>query len=181
MNIIIETFWLLLPAGIANMAPVLFKWVPLLNCPVDFGKTFRGQRIFGAHKTYRGFLFGTLAAIAIVFLQIHLTSTHPETFLPYSIFDYSTINPWLVGFLLGFGALLGDSIKSFFKRQAGVKSGNPWPPFDQVDWVIGSLGLLSLHVAVSWSHFGTALLLFLILHPAVNYLGYLLKIKKNKW
>lgn len=174
-QIVLETLWFLLPAAAANMAPVLVAKVPLLRYPIDHYRTFRGQRVFGDHKTYRGFFFGVLAAIAVVCLQ--------QQYVPIdvSFINYQSVSALWLGLALGGGALLGDAVASFFKRQVGVAPGKPWPPFDQLDWVIGALVCVTPILIVPLPYVIAALLLFLILHPAANYLGYLLKIKKNKW
>jgi CDP-2,3-bis-(O-geranylgeranyl)-sn-glycerol synthase len=158
------------------MAPVLVKKVNFLNVPVDFGLKLRGKRFFGAHKTYRGFLFGVLVAIFVVYIQKVVYG-----FYQFGFIDYSSVNVFLLGFLLGFGALFGDLIKSFFKRRVGIKSGRSWFPFDQVDWVIGAFLFVILYYSVSINYFWAALILFLILHPLTNYIGYLLKVKDNKF
>ena len=176
-ELLLKSIWLLLPAGIANMSPVLFKWIPFLNCPVDGGLLVRGKPLFGKNKTYRGFLFGTLMAIVAVYVQ----TLFADQMSAYSVINYAEINVWYWGFLLGFGALLGDMIESFFKRQVGVKSGKPWPPFDQIDWILG--GLLFVHLfqqPISWQLWLTGTVLFGILHPLINLLGYWMGIKKNK-
>ena len=172
-NLIIETFWLLLPAGIANMSPVLFKWVPVLQTPVDFGRKFRNKPVFGRNKTYRGLLFGILAAILTVWLQKIIG-------LP-SLVDYAAINVIILGALLGGGALAGDLVKSFLKRQRGIKPGKQWVPFDQLDWIIGALIFVSFYIPLSLTQVITGLILFGILHPIINLIGYALKIKKNKF
>jgi CDP-archaeol synthase len=41
-------------------------------------------------------------------------------------------HPVQPGLLISFGALAGDSIKSFFKRQIGIRSGASWLVFDQL-------------------------------------------------
>lgn len=177
-DLLLKTLWLLLPAGIANMSPVLVKWIPFLNVPVDCGIQVRKRPLFGKNKTYRGFLFGTLMAIAVVYLQTLLS----EPMRTYSILNYTKINVWHVGFLLGFGALLGDMIESFFKRQIGVTPGSSWPPFDQIDWILG--GLVFVHFfsqPLHWSIWITGIVGFGAIHPLVNLIGYFLKIKKNKF
>lgn len=177
LDLLIKSFWLLLPAAFGNMAPVLFKWIPFLNVPVDLNKTFRGKPIFGEHKTYRGFLFGILTAIFIVYLQqIFYTQTQSLT-----VIDYSQINIFLLGFLMGFGALLGDLIESFFKRQVDIDSGKPWFPFDQIDWVIGSLIVSSLYISHSREIIIISIILLGFLHPLVNLVGYYIGIKSNKF
>jgi CDP-2,3-bis-(O-geranylgeranyl)-sn-glycerol synthase len=57
--------WFVALLGVANMAPVFFKKIPILGAPIDNGKTWRGKRIFGDNKTWRGII----AAILIGFLS----------------------------------------------------------------------------------------------------------------
>jgi CDP-2,3-bis-(O-geranylgeranyl)-sn-glycerol synthase len=176
LSLILQSFWLFAPAGVANMSARLFRWVPFLDHNVDFNKTYRKKPILGSHKTYRGLFFGVLMAIVAVFIQKLL---YPFM-INYSIVDYSKINIFILGFLLGFGALFGDMIKSFFKRRRGIKPGNPWVPFDQVDWIVVSILLVSFYVNLSLEVIITSIILFGILHPITNILGHLLNIQKNK-
>ena len=48
---VLQTLWFFVPAYLANMAPVVaqghFDW---LDRPLDGGRTWRGTRIFGAHR-----------------------------------------------------------------------------------------------------------------------------------
>jgi len=172
LDTIISSFWFLLPAGLANMSPVLFRWLPLFNIPIDLNKTFRGKPIFGKNKTYRGFIVGTLVAIITIYLE--------KIFGAVTIVDYNSINIILLGFLLGFGALFGDLIESFFKRQREKKPGDNWFPFDQTDWIFGALLFAWPLVSYTWEFVIITILLFGLLHPTFNYIGYLLKLRKNK-
>ena len=139
---ILKLLWLFLPAGFANMAPVLFRRINFLNYPVDNGKLFNGKRIFGGHKTWRGLFFGVVSALIIVYIQ--------QLLYPYvqsiTMLDYQQSNIWLLGLLLAAGALLGDLVRSFFKRRVNVMPGEPWPPFDQLDWMVGSLFCISFYI-----------------------------------
>src|SRR6185312_2869782 len=129
MPMILFGLWFFLPAGIANMMPVFAaKIFPKWNQPLDFGKSFGKKRIFGDHKTVRGIVVGILSGILIAILQyiLYNNTTLVGSFVS---FDYMQGNPIVFGFLLSFGALLGDSIKSFFKRRVGVASGKTWFPF----------------------------------------------------
>ena len=88
---IIKLIWLFLPAGMANMAPVIFRRINFLNYPVDGGKLMDGKRIFGSHKTWRGLFFGFVSALILIYIQ--------QWLYPYvesiSIIDYSKSNIWL--------------------------------------------------------------------------------------
>jgi CDP-2,3-bis-(O-geranylgeranyl)-sn-glycerol synthase len=130
------------PAYAADVAPVLVRGMfePLAK-PLDAGHSFRGRPILGSHKTWRGLVFGVIAGSAAYELQgllyefgwlreLALVDYHRQSVLP--------------GLLMGFGAIAGDSIKSFFKRQLGIPSGSSWLVFDQLDFFFGSSLLLSM-------------------------------------
>lgn len=177
LDIIIQAFWLLLPAGFANMAPVLFNRLNFLNYPVDFNILLNKKPLLGKHKTYRGLFFGIILSIIVVYIQ---KLAYPAM-KSYSLFDYSSANILLVGFLFGFGALFGDMLKSFFKRRININPGKAWTPFDQIDWIIGSLIFINFYIRIPLEIIIFALIIFSLLHPAINYIGYALKLKKNKF
>lgn len=169
MNTIIEAFWFFLPAGIANLSPVIATRLPLLKnwkAPLDMGKTINGQRVLGANKTWRGLLFGALMA-AITAGMIY----------QYGEYQQSLLAAVLVGALMGFGALLGDAIESFFKRRRGVKPGDAWFPFDQTDYIIGGLLLVAPFTDISLKLAVTVFLLYFLLHVVTSYIGYLVGLK----
>lgn len=176
-DLIIKVFWLLLPAGFANMAPVLSQKVNFLDYPVDFNKKFRKKPLFGKNKTYRGFFFGILSAILIVYIQKLCYGSMQK----YSMIDYSSVNIILLGFILGFGALFGDLIKSFFKRRLNIRSGETWFFFDHTDWIIGSLLFVNIFVKTPLAYVLVSLILFSIIHLITNYIGFMLKLKKYRF
>lgn len=172
----------MLPAYIANMAPVFVQKLGILKFlarPVDGGRTFRGRPIFGAHKTWRGFFVGVIAAIAIVWLQSFLYSV--PVFQKISLINYFNESPWFLGFLFGFGALFGDAVKSFFKRRVNLAPGKPWIPFDQLDFVLGAMVFVAPVYLPSWPAIIVILLFSPVLHILTNNIGYLLKIKNTRW
>ncbi|MFC1691447.1 CDP-2,3-bis-(O-geranylgeranyl)-sn-glycerol synthase [Nanoarchaeota archaeon] len=178
LNIILSGLFFILPAGIANMVPVFVKDLKFLNIPIDNNKTFRGKPIFGKNKTWRGLVFATLAGGLVFYLQRFLLGIN--FFKEISIIDYAAA-PILLGFLLGFGAIFGDLIESFFKRQLNIKSGRPWPVFDQMDFVIGALLFSFIIFIPPWQIVVAILVVTPILHPILSFLGYYLGLKKDKW
>ena len=177
MHLLLSVIWFFTPAGVANMAPIVFNRLPILDVPVDFGKKIGGKPIFGPHKTYRGFVVGVGLAIAIVYLQKAL---YPH-FKSYSLVDYTAINLVGLGMLQGVGALGGDLIKSFFKRRFNIASGKSWVPFDQLDAIVGALILTSFMVSLTPKQVLVALIAFGLLHPVANLLGYVLGFKRTKF
>jgi len=145
-----------------------------LDQPIDFHKKFRGKRIFGAHKTIRGFLVGVIVATLTVYLEIFLYD-HFSLVHKWISLDYHTINPLLLGFLLGFGALAGDAIKSFFKRQMGIAPGKSWFPFDQLDYIFGVIVFTAFYIQLTLMQYILLCLLWFAMHPFSTVIGYFFK------
>jgi CDP-2,3-bis-(O-geranylgeranyl)-sn-glycerol synthase len=176
---LVKAIYLFIPAALANMMPVVVrKHFKFLEVSVDFGAKFRGKRVFGDHKTLRGFVFGILAAIIIVGLQTYLHRF--EFFQKISFINYSEYNFLLLGFLIGFGVLFGDAVESFFKRQRGIAPGKSWMPWDQLDLVIGGIVFISLYWLPPWELVVFTIIAAPLLHIGINLAGYYLGIKKNK-
>ena len=173
---ILKVFWFFLPAAFANMMPLLLNRINFLDFPIDFGKKFKGKPIFGKNKTFRGFVVGVAFAILVLYLQVLLYPYMVEN----SFFDYSIVNVWLLGFLFGFGALFGDLIESFFKRQLNISPGGIWVFFDQVDWIFGGLIFVSFYIGLDFNIILGTILLYGILHLFSKYLAYLIGISKSK-
>ena len=177
---LLTAFYVLIPAAIANMMPVFVRNINFLNIPVDFNKRWRdGKPIFGNHKTYRGFFFGILAAILVVYVQSLLYKY--SFFAQISFFNYNETSFLIIGFLLGFGVLFGDLVKSFFKRRVGIKSGESFFPWDQLDLVIGALVFISFIQIPSLKMIIFYLITGPLFHILFNHLGFWLGIREAKW
>lgn len=181
LNETLFVLWFLMPAGAANMAPVLAKkwsWLGSLDRPVDAGRSWRGHRLLGDHKTWRGFAAGWLLALGFTLMQFWLYDAS-QSVRNFYLIDISSINPIIWATALTLGALGGDAIKSFFKRQIGVAPGKNWVPFDQLDYVIGTLIVVSLIIDMPIRFYVIGLVLGLFLHPLVNLLGWVLQLKEK--
>lgn len=169
--LIIKSLYFFLPAYIANMAPLLLRGIPFLGKPV-------WERKFGKNKTWRGIIVASLVGILVFWLQKWLFGF--GFFYRISLIDYGDFS-LLLGFLLGLGAILGDLVKSYFKRRKGIKEGASWKPWDQLDFVIGGI-VLSWFVYVP--KIGVVVVLLMIspfLHMLFCRIGYWLKIREGKW
>lgn len=178
LTLSLKCIYLMLPAYAANMAPVWFKnafsWMAV---PLDRGALFRGEPLFGSHKTLRGVVTGIVLAMAVAFVQ-YLLRTIPF-FQQLSLADYGQ---WLaLGFLMGSGALIGDLIKSFIKRRVGIQPGKPFIPFDQVDFVAGALLLSYPLIHPPWEIVAASFVLSFVLHIVTNHVAFWLKIRQEKW
>lgn len=152
------------------MVPVIVAKVPMLknwNFPLDFGLQYKGKRVLGDHKTIRGLTSGIVVGILVAVSEQHLLG---------NIFGS---NPAIIGFLLSFGALVGDSIKSFFKRQIGITPGAAWFPFDQLDYIVGGIVLSLFVVRLSIVEYITILVIYFFLHIVFTTIGYFLGFKSS--
>lgn len=176
MEHFVWAFYIALPAFGANMIPVFaarFGWLASLNWPLDGGKTLRGRPILGTHKTARGMVVGTGFGFLIGGMQYAL---HVSGLV---VVDIPLDALWLpvIGALGACGALVGDSIKSFIKRQVGVKSGGSFVPFDQIDYILGFLAVTHWAYGWTWEQAAFLLLCGLVLNPIVNITSYFAGIK----
>lgn len=171
--IIIKAVWLMLPAYIANPTAVVFGG----GTPIDFGKNWRdGRRILGGGKTFRGLFGGVACGVIIGLLQRQATAS--------DIFIIPSITAVIA---LSLGALLGDIVKSFFKRRLGFERGAKLPLIDQLDFVAGAW-ILTYIFDPQWfaDNFTfwiiiTVLVLTPVLHRLTNIIGYYIKVKKEPW
>lgn len=152
-------FYLYLPAFIGNAAPVVAKNLPGLKswtAPV-------WPSVMGTHKTWRGLTTGIVAASLIGMIQfgIELIPSVPGS-IP--LHARSFLFSAGIGALLGFGALLGDMIKSFFKRRIGIPPGKALPYFDGVDYILGAMLVLLPWHTPSWP----GVILLLIIAPLAS-------------
>ena len=153
---------IIIPVYCTNGAPVLFGG----GRPIDSGGSFfDGQRIFGDHKTVRGFLGGLIVGSIVGLCESFILS---QTFL-------------LIALLASLGALLGDLVGAFLKRRMRIKPGGLCPGLDQLDFVVGALLMVSI---VSDISLGSALIILLVtppIHLLTNFGAYMLGLKSTYW
>lgn len=163
LEILGQAIWFILPAYIANAAPVVVGGGP----PIDGGKKLAdGNRIFGNGKTIRGFILGLLAGCIIGVLQVSI---------------WARPGGLTIAVLLGLGALIGDLIGSFAKRRGGLKRGEPAPGLDQLEFVVGALLLASLIEIPGWEIVATLLITTPLIHLGTNIIGYKMGLKSEPY
>ena len=167
VTLVLSSILFILPAYIANMAPIfVHRFFGKYTYPIDFNKSFfDGKRIFGDGKTWAGLIAGTLVGGLVG-----------------ASYSLNTMLGFKYGLALGFGALFGDLVKSFFKRRLGFERGKMWFPFDQIDFVLGAF--LFYYLFFHDFDFKQLIILLLLtpaLHLLTNFMGFKLKLKKEKW
>lgn len=167
LEVIVTALWAMLPAYVPNNAAVLFGGGP----PIDAGRTYKGTRLLGDGKTWRGTAGGTVAGILVAAVLNTLVFLLRAG-------DVLPVFPVSVVIALPLGAMVGDLLASFLKRRLGHDRGSAVPGLDQLDFVIGALALTAL-LAPAW--FGdtftlpvivVVLALTPILHLSMNVAAY---------
>jgi CDP-2,3-bis-(O-geranylgeranyl)-sn-glycerol synthase len=172
----VATLYFILPAYFSNGAGLVFGG----GLPADFGKSdSNGVRWIGDGVTWRGLIGGTIIGIITGIIQGFLAPYILSSFGEFITTPIITNVPEgaLIGFLLGFGALLGDALGSFLKRRIGIGRGKPAPILDQLDFLIVALILVSFVVKMDWVFIAMAIILTLIIHLMANTGAYLLGLK----
>ncbi len=172
VTVLIDFLLFIFPAYCANAIPVLAGG----GAKMDFGKNFLdGKRIFGDHKTFRGFFFGWLIGALVGLAEVWIFGNQ---------FLFSTLSPstaYLFCILIPLGALVGDLAGAFAKRRLGIAPGGLLPVVDQIDFVVGAL-LFAIPLAmIGWEVAVTVLIITPPIHLLTNFLAYKLKLKKNPW
>jgi len=174
---------LLVSAGLSALVMHL-DLLALLKRPIDAGKTFRGQRLFGDNKTWRGLALTILGCTAAVALQKTLLWPWAQRI---ALLDYGQVNVLLLGLTLGCGVSIGELPNSFAKRQMKIPSGQTTTGplcllfyfLDQIDLLIVTWPLLLFWVRPSWQMVAASFLLVLLIHPMVSLIGYLIGVRTS--
>jgi CDP-2,3-bis-(O-geranylgeranyl)-sn-glycerol synthase len=135
---VVDTERALLLTIVANVVPWAAgrAWRQRWSAPLDCGvRLWDGQRLFGDHKTWRGFLLGTLACGLAAVL------TGPG---------------FAVGAAFGALSLSGDALSSALKRRLNLAPGTEITGLDQLPEALlplivlaGALGLGAVEIAAA--------------------------------
>ncbi|QPV61807.1 CDP-2,3-bis-(O-geranylgeranyl)-sn-glycerol synthase [Halosimplex litoreum] len=175
---VVTALWAMLPAYVPNNAAVLAGG----GRPIDGGRTWGGRRVLGDGKTWRGTAAGTAAGVALAF-GLNAASGPIADLLSVPAVEFPL--PAAVG--LALGAMAGDIGASFVKRRSGRERGAPFPGLDQLDFVVGALGLAAVldfeWVAATFTPpvLATVLIVTPLLHVVTNGIAYLVGAKDEPW
>ncbi len=178
--------WIMMPAYLANTIAVVTGG----RFPIDQGKKLGdGNRILGNGKTWSGLLGGTIGGIIVGYVQLNFGNSIIEGIAGTDSETLWGDTPFLIFFLLAFGALFGDLTASFFKRRQNLNRGDKYPILDMYDFIAMSL-LLTLILGGGWLQtwvldgivpLFTLLIVTPILHRGVNIIGFKIGLKNEPW
>lgn len=179
VNFVLMCLYLMIPGAVANMMPVFARRIPFLDYPIDFNIKYKNKPIFGRNKTFRGFFFGILGAIIVSYIM-SLLYQYPAI-QQISFIDFSQVHWAYFGFMIGLGVLVGDAVESVVKRRKGIKPGQPFFPWDQLDLLIGALVFISFIKLPTWQMIVFYFIFVPLIHITFRHVGYYLGINKKKW
>jgi hypothetical protein len=154
--------------------------------PIDRGRKFRGKRIFGDNKTYRGVVvvsLGTVLGFGLQSVLLHRIASVRSV----ELFDYAFFKSVALGGAVGVAAMLSELPNSFIKRRFEIAPGRAakgWKGvifyvYDQVDFLLGSWLVLAIVVPVTaWRVLFSAGLL-LVAHQLMSSAGHALGMRKT--
>jgi CDP-2,3-bis-(O-geranylgeranyl)-sn-glycerol synthase len=177
-SLVATAFWAMVPAYVPNNAAVLAGG----GRPIDGGREWRGARVLGDGKTWRGTAVGTLVGVVLA-LALNAANDPASAALGVDLPTFSLP----AAFALAFGAMCGDIGASFLKRRSGRERGAAFPGLDQLDFVIGAL-LFALVVDTGWTLdtftlpvLAAVLVMTPVLHVVTNVGAYALGLKNEPW
>jgi hypothetical protein len=174
-------------AGLAQTAWLRSRASRQFAIPLDGGKTLRGKRIFGANKTWKGFV----VMVPAVGGAFWILASGQEWLRPSALahlWPLSSGGYFLLGCWTGFGFMLGELPNSFMKRQLDISPGMPPASavgrvvcfvVDQSDSVLGALLALALVVKVPWPAWIAILLAGPLVHWLFNVALVMLRVKSR--
>lgn len=169
-------------AAIFHMFFVRFNWLCFMKHPLDFGRQFRGQRIFGDNKTFRGVFVMVLLSVFFTYSVKFFAGAYP-TIRPYVMLDFSSYTPLFYGLLYGLGYSLAELPNSFLKRQMNIEEGKRGSIIniilDQADSVLGCFLLLLPFADFTFTFMLLGVFVLTLVHLFFNYTLYILGLRKN--
>jgi hypothetical protein len=161
-----------------------YEWFAFLKRPIDGGRSFRGRRLFGHSKTWRGPVLVAAGAAGVWALQRHWLHAMPA-FAALELVDYEQLpGPGFVA-LAGFAGELAELPNSFVKRRLGIEPGaTARGPLALLFWLWDQLDVLTGYgLVLAWAVPPTPLRVAVSVvavagvHPLLTWLAFLLRMR----
>jgi hypothetical protein len=152
MTLLLQLLWLAIPvllSGLVHLAVMRKDLLPALRrAPLDFGLTWRGHRLFGANKTWRGACVTILCTACFSTLLAWFNARWLQW--P-DVVPFAQAHPFAWGALLGSGYIAGELPNSFIKRQLDIAPGAPGSGrIGRVFWIVDQLDSLAGMLLFIW-------------------------------
>jgi CDP-diacylglycerol--serine O-phosphatidyltransferase len=181
VNYIITGVFLALPmviGGVLHMIFVKKNWLKFLTVPVS-------TKVFGANKTWRGFIVMPLTCT----LGVYLVSLFEPTLLPRLNVSFAHTSLVLLGVLLGLGYTITELPNSMIKRRMGIAPGTNSTSssrwffiiLDQIDSGVGCAFVYSLIIKADLLSIVWFFIMGAIVHLGVNMCLYAVGLKKQRF
>jgi CDP-archaeol synthase len=165
---------------------IKYDILAFLRRPIDRGRKFRGNRIFGDNKTYRGVTvvgLGTAIGFGLQALLFHRMASVRSV----ELFDYAFFKSVSLGLAVGVAAMLSELPNSFIKRQFEIAPGTAakgWKSvifyvYDQIDFLLGAWLVLAIVVPVTVGRVLLSSGLLLVAHQIMSSVGYALGMRRT--
>jgi CDP-archaeol synthase len=177
------TLYLLLPllgGALVHGLCMKYDWLAFLKRPIDGGRKWRGEPLFGHSKTWRGPVLVAAGSAAVFALQQQLLHGL-ALFQRVELVDYAGLPGAWFAAVAGAAAELSELPNSFTKRRLRISPGGTtrgalgalFFGWDQVDLLLGFWLVFGFAVPVSMERVAISLVLLGALHPLVTLIGYL--------
>lgn len=174
---------LLLSAALSGLV-LRYEWFVWLRKPLDAKRSWRGKRIFGDSKTWRGVVTAVVGCIIGAAIQKYLVGDLARSV---ARLNYTTLNVWVYGSALGVSAMLGELPNSFVKRRLGIKPGGTtrgalsivFYIWDQLDLLMFSWPVLCIWLEPDFTLIATSVGVTLALHPLTSLIGFAIGARRS--
>ncbi|MGH9752131.1 MAG: CDP-archaeol synthase [Blastocatellia bacterium] len=165
---------------------IKYDILAVLCRPIDRGRKFRGKRIFGDNKTYRGIVvvsLGTSIGFGLQSLLLHRIASIRSV----ELFDYAFFESVALGLAVGVAAMLSELPNSFIKRRFEIAPGSAakgWKGvifyvYDQIDFLLGAWLVLAIVVPTTIERVLLSSGLLLVAHQLMSSVGYALGMRRT--
>jgi hypothetical protein len=165
---------------------IKYDTLAFLYRPIDRGRSFRGKRIFGDNKTWRGLVvvsLGTAIGFSLQSLLLHRIASIRSI----ELYDYAFFKSVALGLGVGVAAMLSELPNSFIKRRfeiapgsvAGGLKGVIFYVYDQIDFLLGSWLVLAIVAPVTTGRVLFSAGLLLVAHQLMSSVGHALGMRKT--
>ncbi len=177
-------------AGIGNMVWCTLPVAKVLARPIDGGRTWRGRRVLGDNKTWKGLVgmivLGMIFTVAWGWVCAAVPRLESLTYF-YRENDNTLGYNAVVGLAIGAAYALFELPNSFLKRRLGVAPGKGqakgWGVglvvLDQIDSVVGMVLVVACVYPMSPGFFVLYVLVGGVTHAALNLLLFAARLRRN--